>query len=75
MKEKEFMKRPVYCFAANLQLLLRGFEQIGECTALVFIKASAAGIAGILCIVTIDDNFALAAAIIRIMHTAGNITI
>ena len=70
-----FIINTVYCLTVNLKAGFWCFKQVVECSVFFLIKASAAGIAGILCIVTIDDNFALAAAIIRIMHTAGNITI
>lgn len=55
--------------AVDLQLVLRGFENVFEGTVFVLIKASAAGFPFLDCLMAVHHNRLLAATVVRIVHT------
>ena len=65
----------VYRLALHLQAILRSLEDIPEHGAFLLIKAAAAGLLFFLRGMTFYDNRILAAAILRIVNTAGYITV
>jgi hypothetical protein len=55
--------------AVDLQLVLRGFENVFEETVLVLVKASAAGFFFLDCLMAVHHDCLFAATVVRIVHT------
>ena len=70
-----FIINAIHSLASHLKLLLRSLKQVGKCSALIFIEASAAGFTALLCLASVYDDLAFTAAVVRIVHTAGYITV
>ena len=65
----------LYCLTVYRQAALRGLKDILEQTALVLIKASAAGLLFLFRIAPVHHDGLLAAAVIRIVKTIGHIAL
>ena len=65
----------VYRLTVNLQAALRCLKQVMESPVPVLVKASAAGVAAVLCLASVHDDGLFAAMIITVMKTVRYITI
>ena len=70
-----FVVHTVHCFTVYLQPVFRCFEQVMVSAVLILVKAAAARITRIFCLLAFYDNCSLTAAVFRIVKAVCHVTV